>query len=197
MGLTVSSIFLFVNFAENFCVEESMNKTLADKIKANRKEYHRLLKDSDYTNVRFNPKNGALSAIHQEHVFDPKRGKYEIHVQEVGYKYGNAVVLDREPGNIYKVKYTDGTWNGKQFEISSRETATPQNIKKGLNHCAGKPNVKIAILYFPNDNFNIQNFERGLAMYNGIGKSGGKPYCDFEQIICIEGISIIYKKKPL
>ena len=171
-----------------------MNEVSSDKIEANRKEYERLTKDDNYTDVRFNPKNGALAAIHREHNFDPHRGRYERHVQNVGYKYGHAVILDGEPGKIYKIKYTDGTWDGKQFEIAGKETATPKNIKKGLNHCASKPNAQIAILYFPNDNFNIQNFERGLAMYNGIEKSGGKGYCKFEEIICIEGDYIVYQK---
>ena len=171
-----------------------MDEGLLKKIETNRREYERLIKDGNYTYLRFNPKNGSLSAIHREHNFDPNRGEYENHVQDVGYMHGHAVILDSEPGKTYKIKYTDGTWDGKQFEIAGKETATPKNIKKGLNHCASKPNVQIAILFFPNDNFNIQNFERGLAMYNGIGRSGGGGYCKFEQIICIEGDSIVYQK---
>ena len=174
-----------------------MDKALIDRAEANKAEYERLLKDECYTDVRFNPKNGALAAIHREHNFDPKRGRYETHVQDVGYNYGNAVILDCEPGNMYKIKHTDGTWNWKQFEIAGKETATPKNIKKGLNHCASKPNVQIAILYFPNNNFSIKCFERGLAMYNGVGKSGGSGFCKFEQIICIEGDKIVYQKSHL
>ena len=49
-----------------------MDKVLADRIEANSKEYVRLLEDDNYTDVRFNPKNGALSAIHKEHRFDPE-----------------------------------------------------------------------------------------------------------------------------
>ena len=150
-----------------------------------------------YTDVRFNPINGALAAIHKEHNFDPKRGKYEIIVQNIGFQAGNAVILGSEPGRVYNVKYTDGTWNGDQFEIAGKETATPSNIKKGLNHCASKPDVKIAVLYFPNNNFDIQNFERGLAMYNGIAKSGGYGFRKFEQIICIEGNRIVHQKSHL
>ena len=174
-----------------------MDTTFPERIEANRKEYERLLKDDNYTDVRFNPENGALAATHKDHNFDPRRGSYEINVQNVGYNYGNAVIFGGEPGNIYNVKYTDGSWNGMQFEIAGKETATPSNIKKGLNHCASKPNVKIAILYFPNNNFNMQNFKRGLAMYDGIGKVGGSGFCKFEQIICIEGNSIVYQKSHL
>ena len=43
-----------------------MNEVLADNIKANKKEYERLLRDDNYTDVRFNPKNGALSALQEE-----------------------------------------------------------------------------------------------------------------------------------
>ena len=171
-----------------------MTEEIANRVKVNKEEYKRLLKDENYTDIRFNPKNGALSAIHREHSFDPKRGIYERNVQDVGYNYGNAVILGGEPGNKYNVKYTDGTWNGRPFEIAGKETATSSNIKKGLNHCASKPNVKIAILYFPNKNFDLQNFNRGLAMYNGIGKSGGNGFCKFEKIICIEADKIVYEK---
>jgi hypothetical protein len=62
-----------------------MDKSLADRIDANRNEYERLLIDDKYTNVRFNSRNGALSAIHKEHNFDPTigifgipRGDYEL-----------------------------------------------------------------------------------------------------------------------
>jgi hypothetical protein len=174
--------------------ENKMDKASAENIEANRKEYERLLKDDNYTNVRFNPENGGLMATHTEHKFDPNRGKYEKAVQEVGFNYGNSIIFGKEPGDEYKVKYTDGTWNLKQFEIAGKESATPKNIKYGLNHCAGKPNVQIAILYFPENNFDIHNFERGLAMYNGIGKSGGNGFKKFEQIICIEVDKIVYQK---
>ena len=43
-----------------------MNEALSEKIETNRKEYERLMKDGKYPDVRFNPKNGALAAIHRE-----------------------------------------------------------------------------------------------------------------------------------
>ena len=64
-----------------------MDTSLSQRIEANGKEYERLLKDENYTNVRFNLKNGALAAIHKDHNFDYKKGVYEIHVQNVGYNY--------------------------------------------------------------------------------------------------------------
>jgi len=46
-----------------------MNEAQEKKVEANRIEYERLLKDENYIEVRFNPKNGALSAIHKKPQF--------------------------------------------------------------------------------------------------------------------------------
>jgi len=55
-----------------------MDQVLARKIEANRKGYERLLEDSNYVHVRLTPINGALSAIHKDHNFDPTIGKFGI-----------------------------------------------------------------------------------------------------------------------
>ena len=55
-----------------------MDKALLKRIEANKKEYHRLLKDDNYIDVRFNEKTGALSAVHKEHNFDATIGKFGI-----------------------------------------------------------------------------------------------------------------------
>ena len=80
-----------------------MNKALEDRIEANRIEYERLLKDENYTDVRFNPNNGALLAIHKEHYFDPtigifgiQRGDYEKIASEVLFEYGMSIILNSE-----------------------------------------------------------------------------------------------------
>jgi len=98
-----------------------MNKALIDRIEANRAEYERLLKDECYTDVRFNPKNGALAAIHREHRFDTAfgifgipRGDYERISLDVLYEYGNAIVLGAERAD-YKIKVPEGLLNGKNF----------------------------------------------------------------------------------
>ena len=168
---------------------------MTDKVETNRKEYERLMIDGNYTNVRFNPNNGALSATHIRHNFDPKRGVYEIQVQNVGYRYGNSVILVSETGKDIGERYTDGLWNGKSFEIAATETGTSNNIKKGLNHCASKPGVKVAILFFPYDNFDTAIFENAFARYEGIGKAGAKGYVKFDEIICTDKEKIMYKKK--
>ena len=44
-----------------------METAISERIEANRKEYERLLKDDNYTDVRFNPENWSLAATHKEH----------------------------------------------------------------------------------------------------------------------------------
>ena len=116
-----------------------MTLTMEQQLFSNKREYYRLLKDGNYTDVRFNPKNGALMAIHKEHNFDKQKGQYEKNVQKIGFDNGNAVIFESETGKAIGQRYTEGLWNGKSFEIASAETGTSNNIKKGLNHCASKP----------------------------------------------------------
>ena len=91
------------------------------------------------------------------------------------------------------MKYTEGTWDKKLFEIAGTETGAASNIRNGLKHCASKPDTEIAVLYFPNDNFNEQNFKRGLSMYNGL-KNDERQYKKFDKIVCISDGKIVYEK---
>jgi hypothetical protein len=166
------------------------------RILANEREYIRLKADPNYTNVKFDGKTGGLMATHINHNFDLQKGWYEKTVQKIAYENGNAVIFGQENTGEYLKRHIEGTWNGKLFEISGKETATANNIKNGLNHCAGKPGTEIEVLFFPNNNFDIQNFERGFSMYTGLEKIGAKGYRKFEQIICIDNNGILYKKKP-
>jgi hypothetical protein len=83
------------------------------------------LKDDNYLNVRFNPRNGALSAIHKEHNFDKTvgkfgipRGEYERISLEVLYHYGHRVVFESEkPDATQKNKRFEGFLDQKRFEI--------------------------------------------------------------------------------
>jgi hypothetical protein len=79
--------------------------------------------------------------------------------------------------------------------VAATETGTSNNIKKGLNHCASKPDAKIAVLYFPNDNFNAATFENAFSRYTGVGKSGEKGYVKFDEVICVGKKKILYNKK--
>ena len=80
------------------------------------------------------------------------------------------------------------------FEIAGAENGTKTNIRNALKHCASKPNVKIAVLFFPNNNFDAKELNDGLAMYCGL--DGTAQFKEFELIFCIQGNKIIHIKKP-
>ena len=91
-------------------------------------------------------------------------------------------------------KNTEGTWDDKLFEIVGAETATANNIRNALKHCASKQNTEVAVIIFPNDNFSTEAFNDGLAKFNGL--KGTSQYKLFDFIYCIHGESIIQIKKP-
>jgi hypothetical protein len=130
-----------------------VNKALADRIEANRKEYYRLLNDCNYTNVRFNEKTGGLAAIHREHNFDPTvgifgipRGDYERISLDVLYEYGNSVILGSEKLGR-KTKIAEGYLNEKLFEIKAIEGNSENNIIKDIKD-ASKKHAEIIVLYY-------------------------------------------------
>jgi len=130
-----------------------MDKVLIDRIEANRKEYERLLKDEHYSYVRFNPKNGALCAIHKQHQFDPKigkfgipRGDYEKISLEVLYKEGNKIILGSEKSE-YKVKMHDGILNNIRIDIKGVEGVGENNILNDIKD-ANKKRVESIVFYY-------------------------------------------------
>lgn len=158
---------------------------LAKLIKDRKQKHEELIKNSDYKNVEFNPNNGALQATHIGHNFDRKKGWYEKKVQEVGYKAGHEVILENEKfGNIGE-RFTEGTWNGKKFEIAAAETGTAKNIRKKLKHCASKRETKVAVIYYPDaSKYSEIDFVRGLLLYEGL-KDDPRQYLEFESIYVI------------
>lgn len=82
--------------------------------------------------------NGGVKATHRLHNFDKKTGVYEKRVQEIGFKNGHSIILDIEIHNIKYKKNTDGLWNGNKMEVAGAETATVNNIRNALKHCASK-----------------------------------------------------------
>lgn len=125
-------------------VEETTSST-----QDRREEYERYQQDPDYTDVEYNPQNGGLMATHILHNLDDRGGIYEKHVQRAGFNAGHAVILGAEGGNVIGQRFTEGTWDGMKFEVAGRETATSNNIVKGLKHCAAKRETEIAVLDFP------------------------------------------------
>lgn len=155
-------------------------------------KFEELLKNPDYFDVEFGDMLG-LKATHKEHNFDKITGKYEKEIQDIFFKKGDEFIFEAEPGNQDKVKYNDGTLNGKLIEIATAETATDNNIRNALKHCASKGKTEIAIIYFPNDNFELENFYKALNKYNGL-KDDANQYLKFKRIICISNGKIIYNK---
>ena len=130
-----------------------MNKALSDKIETNKADYYCLLNDSNYTDVRFNPKNGALSAIHKEHSFDPTigkfgipRGDYERISLDVLYEYGNKVILDSEKLGP-NVKAIEGLLNENPFDIKGIEGTGKRNIIGKISDASSK-GAEIVVLYY-------------------------------------------------
>ena len=168
--------------------------TEESRLERNRKEYERLKADQSYKDVKFDEKTGGVKATHVGHNFDRHKGWYETTVQEVGYKAGHSVILEKEPQNEFKKRSTEGLWDGQKFEIAGAETATPNNIRNALKHCASKPNTEIAVLLFPNDNFSAEKFEEGFAKFSGLKKTS--QYKKFKLIYCISKQGIMQTKKP-
>ena len=153
-----------------------MDKTLADKIKTNRKEYYRLLKDENYTDVRFNPKNGALLAIHREHHFDSTigkfgipRGDYEKTAIHVLYDYGKRVVLWSEKG--IGIKRPEGLLDGKKFEIKSIEGTGKRNIEYKIYEASAQEVETVVLYYHEESLFSKQQVVDGYNAYKRNSKS--------------------------
>lgn len=165
------------------------------------REYLRYLNDSDYRDTEYHEKSGGIKATHVGHTFDDKKGWYEKKAQIAGFINGHSVVLDVEHHDIYHHRNTEGLWDGLLFEIAGAETGTANNIRNALKHCAKKPDSRIAVLFFPNDNFSTEEFNKGYSKY--IGLKGTPQYKKFDLIYCIRGDKdeasvpqIIHRKKP-
>ena len=154
------------------------------------KQYISLRDNSDYQEVLFDWGNGGLRGDHIEHNFDKTGGIYEKHVQTAGYKAGHAVILESEKG--FDSKRNEGLWDSKQFEVAGRETATPNNVLRGLVHCAKTPDTRIAILDFPNGGFDEATIKRGIARYIGYQKVEGFEFVRFDEIICVQEEKIVF-----
>ncbi len=175
-------------------VSDSKSEYEIARIEANRREYERLKADPNYKDVAFNPDNGGLKATHIGHNFDPVDGHWEKEVVDVGYNNGRCVILGNEYSTIIGERFTEGSWDGLQFEIATRKTATENNILRGLKHCADKRTTEIAILYFPNGGFDIDKLQRGICRYRGYSKFSERTYVKFKKVICFEFDKIVYEK---
>ena len=156
--------------------------------------YARLLEDEEYKNVRFDRRTLGLMATHVEHNFDKIGGKYERSVQKAGYMTGHSVILEKEHGDVIGQRFTEGTWDDMEFEVSGRETATPNNVLRGLVHCAAKRKTEVAVLHFPNGGFDESVFEKVLKRYKGLERLEDGQFLKFKRIVCVEHGEIVYDK---
>ena len=160
----------------------------------NNAEYNRLLNNPSYKDVQYHEPSGGVKATHNDHSFDSNKGWYEKKVQTAGFISGHSVILEAEYHNIYRHRNCEGLWDGLPFEIAGAENGTANNIRNALKHCAKKPGSKVAVIYFPNGNFNVEEFNSGLAKFNGL--KGTSQYKLFDFIYCVQGENIVQIKKP-
>lgn len=172
---------------------KEMSRQEVRRILNNAEDAKRLKADKNYKDVVFDYANGGLKATHKGHNFDKKGGKYEKHSQNAGYKDGHKVIFGNEFSQIIGERFTEGKWDDKFFEVAGRETATENNILRGLKHCASKRATQIAVLDFPNGEFSQENFNRAIKRYNGLEKLKDGQFLGFEKIICIQNETIIYE----
>ena len=105
-----STLLYFLRDNPNFAgisVNE-MDIALANRIEANREEYERLLKDSNYSDVQFDPKNSGLMAVHKGHKKNnPKEETYFNGLTDV--VKSNSVILYFHDASFYdKQKVENG-----------------------------------------------------------------------------------------
>lgn len=175
-------------------VDEILNEKKYENYEENRKLYDKLKADNNYTDVEFDEKTGGLKATHVKHRFDKNKGFYERNVQDIGYKNGYSVLLEKEESSEIGHKFTDGLWDGKKCEIAGAETATKSNIKKALIHCASKRETEIAIVYFPKIQPSEDIIQEGVAKYIGLLKNGADGTIRFKKMIFVLSDGRIIKK---
>jgi len=160
------------------------------------KDYARYKTDSNYRDVAFDYVSGGLQASHRGHNFDKKGGQYELNVQYAGFRSGHIIVLEDERFASKKngSKFTEGTWDGFWFEVAGRETATSNNILRGLKHCASKKKTKYAVLDFPFGGFDAEVLENAIKRYRGLEKLQDGQFVKFDKIICVQDRRIVYYK---
>ena len=155
--------------------------------------YQNLLNNPNYTEVAFDSETGALKAIHKGHNKDSHGWAYEEQALNAGFSRGDCVILESEKGGQNKQRFVEGKWNGLNFEVAGCETATVNNIRNGLKHCASKRITDIAVLVFPDEPFNIDTFNEGFRKYSGLQKMGDDQYRKFKHIICVCDNKVIYE----
>lgn len=166
---------------------------MAVNYKLHRAEYESLSRDTNYTGVRFDPDTGGVTAEHIGHNFDKIGGLFERHAQNAALKSGHSVILENEPQNVYRMRSTEGTWDGLHFEVAGATNGKANNIRNALKHCAFKRSTEIAVIDFPNGGFSLDIFNEALKRFNGLEKLHDGQFLKFKKIICIQDEQIIHE----
>lgn len=148
----------------------------------------------DYKDVKYDSKTGGIKATHKDHTFDPDKGQYERNARDAGYASGHVVILTSEKFGQTGQKFTEGKWDGLEFEIMGCETATPNNLVVGLKHSSSKKTTKIAVLEFPNGGFDADEMDRAIKRYAGIVKQKPENFIEFERVICTQNGKVVYDR---
>jgi hypothetical protein len=149
-----------------------------ERKEANGKEYKQLKKNPDYTGkyadmLKFNPKTGGMTAVHNDHNFDPTpskifkdvfRGDYERNAVNVLYNYGRKVILTAEMK--FNMRTFDGLLDDVPFDIKGIEKhITFKSIKRRFED-ASDQNAEIMVFYFHDSNmFSYDQLKRGYLKY--------------------------------
>ena len=154
-----------------------MDQVLARKIEANRKGYERLLEDSNYVHVRLTPINGALSAIHKDHNFDPTigkfgipRGDYEKISLDVLFENGKSIVLDSEVKNIGE-SAPEGLLDYVKFDIKGVEGTGRRNIISKITDAGHQGAETIVLYYHIPDVFNLPKITNAYKGYLNLSRT--------------------------
>lgn len=171
--------------------EKRKEEVLSPQMMERLQQYWDLSKDPDYLKVEFNEENGGIRADHVGHNFDKVGGRYEKEVQTAGYNSGHIVILGKEGGNIIGERFVEGTWDGLKFEVAGRLSGTVNNILSGLSHCASKRVTEVAVIDFPNGNFNMDIFTEALRRYKLLEKNNPQQFLRFERVVCVQNQKIV------
>ena len=174
------------------CQNPSVPEDILKPIMARHDEFVKYLKNNDYKDQKFDWESLGYQAIHKRHNLDEDKGWYEKEVTEAGMKNGNVVILENEFSKKIGERFTEGTWDNEVFEVAGRETATENNILRGLKHCASKKETKIAVLDFPFGGFTEEKLSNAVARYRGLEKLNDGQYLKFDRIICVQGKTIVH-----
>lgn len=96
----------------------------------------------------------------------------------------------------YKQRCAEGCWDGHPFEAAGKLIFPKGAVRNGLKHCASKKVTEYAVLCFPNGGFDVDTFNEGLKMFNGLKYKMDGQWMQFKKIICIQNQTIVYELEP-